>query len=591
MKFFIKIFFSASLIISCNQVSSKYVDQINNPEILLNEISEHIKYLSADEREGRFPGTKGSQEAINYIVDELKGSGVSPAVDDEYLQYFNFTKDIKPSGLNEIRFNNKKYDINTDFMPLEFSSNASFTADVAFIGYGFSIKDSVEWDDYKYIDVKDRWVAILMGSPDGDHPHSKYADHIPIRKKAILAKDNDAKGVLFINQSDSDEFIPLRYDPNSNNMDIPVVQISRKFANDLLNDSLQFFQDEINSDLLSRSFLLNKSIDSKISLKKETIQIPNIIGMIHGNHDNHKNEYIVIGAHFDHLGYGGQSSGSLAPDERSIHNGADDNASGIAGVLEIAEKLKANQFELNRSILFMGYNAEEQGLLGSKHYVNNPTVPLKNIITMINMDMIGRMSNNKITVGGTGTSSAFDSILNSVEKNHDLLTTKSPEGFGPSDHSSFYINDIPVLFFFTGAHNDYHKPSDDWAQINVEGEKKILDMIYDIVIQIDQLETRPVFTEAGPKGPSQSRTSFKVTFGIIPSYSSNAIGLEIDGARKGGPAEQAGMKKGDIIIEIEGKSISNIYDYMYRLAELKTGQSVEVTIQRGDKELKLILNL
>jgi len=591
MKFFIKIFFSASFIISCNQVSSKYVDQLNNPEILSKEISEHIKYLSADEREGRFPGTKGSQEAINYIVDELKGLGVLPAVDDEYLQFFNFTKDIKPDGLNEIRFNNKKYDINTDFMPLEFSSNASFTADVAFIGYGFSIKDSVEWDDYKYIDVKDRWVAILIGSPDGDHPHSKYADHIPIRKKAMLAKDNNARGVLFINQSDSDEFIPLRYDPNSNNMDIPVVQISRKFANDLLSDSLQFFQDEINSDLSSRSFLLNKSIDSKISLKKETIQIPNIIGMIPGNHDNHKNEYIVIGAHFDHLGFGGQSSGSLAPDERSIHNGADDNASGIAGVLEIAEKLKANQFELNRSILFMGYNAEEQGLLGSKYYVNNPTVPLKNIITMINMDMIGRMSNNKITVGGTGTSSAFDLILNNIEKNHDLLITKSPEGFGPSDHSSFYINDIPVLFFFTGAHNDYHKPSDDWAQINVESEKKILDMIYDIVIQIDQLEIKPVFTEAGPKGPSQSRTSFKVTFGIIPSYSSNAIGLEIDGARQGGPAQQAGIKKGDIIIEIEGKSISNIYDYMYRLAELKTGQSVEVIVQRGDKELKLILNL
>ena len=591
MKFFIKIFFSASFIISCNQVSSKYVDQLNNPEILSKEISEHIKYLSADEREGRFPGTKGSQEAINYIVDELKGLGVLPAVDDEYLQFFNFTKDIKPDGLNEIRFNNKKYDINTDFMPLEFSSNASFTADVAFIGYGFSIKDSVEWDDYKYIDVKDRWVAILIGSPDGDHPHSKYADHIPIRKKAMLAKDNNARGVLFINQSDSDEFIPLRYDPNSNNMDIPVVQISRKFANDLLSDSLQFFQDEINSDLSSRSFLLNKSIDSKISLKKETIQIPNIIGMIPGNHDNHKNEYIVIGAHFDHLGFGGQSSGSLAPDERSIHNGADDNASGIAGVLEIAEKLKANQFELNRSILFMGYNAEEQGLLGSKYYVNNPTVPLKNIITMINMDMIGRMSNNKITVGGTGTSSAFDLILNNIEKNHDLFFTKSPEGFGPSDHSSFYINDIPVLFFFTGAHNDYHKPSDDWAQINVESEKKILDMIYDIVIQIDQLEIKPVFTEAGPKGPSQSRTSFKVTFGIIPSYSSNAIGLEIDGARQGGPAQQAGIKKGDIIIEIEGKSISNIYDYMYRLAELKTGQSVEVIVQRGDKELKLILNL
>tara|TARA_Y100001968_G_scaffold282942_1_gene281174 strand:- start:17 stop:1792 length:1776 start_codon:yes stop_codon:yes gene_type:complete len=591
MKFFIKIFICYLFVLSCNQVSSKYTDQINNPEILSTEISGHIKFLSADDREGRYPGTKGSQEAIDYIVDELNDSGVLPAGTDKYLQYFSFVKDIKPDGLNEIRFNNKTYNINTDFMPLEFSSNASFSADVAFTGYGFSIKDSVEWDDYKSIDVKDRWVAILMGSPDGDHPHSKYADHLPIRKKAMLAKDNDAKGVLFISKSDSDEFIPLRYDSNSKNMDIPIVQISRKFANDLLNDSLEFFQDEINSDLFPKSFLLNKNIDSKISLKKETIQIPNIIGMIPGNHESHKNEYIVIGAHFDHLGYGGQNSGSLAPDEQSIHNGADDNASGIAGVLEIAEKLKANQFALNRSILFMGYNAEEQGLLGSKYYVNNPTVPLNNIVTMINMDMIGRMSNNKITVGGTGTSSAFDSILNNVEKNHDLLITKSPEGFGPSDHSSFYINDIPVLFFFTGAHNDYHKPSDDWTQINVESEKKILDMIYDIIIEIDQLEIKPPFTEAGPKGPSQSRTSFKVTFGIIPSYSSDAIGLEIDGARQGGPAQQAGMKKGDIIIKIGGKNISNIYDYMYRLSELKSGESVEVTVQRGNKELKLILNL
>ena len=239
----------------------------------------------------------------------------------------------------------------------------------------------------------------------------------------------------------------------------------------------------------------------------------------------------------------------------------------------------------------MGYNAEEEGLLGSKYFVNNPTVDLSMIVSMINMDMIGRMSDKKITVGGTGTTSEFEMILKEVNQNHGLQLKMSPEGYGPSDHASFYVNDIPVLFFFTGTHTDYHKPSDDWQHINVQGEKKIVDLIYDLTLKLNNLDEKLAFTEAGPKEPTQSRRSFNVTFGVIPSYGSQAEGLEIDGARKDGPAANAGMLKGDVIIEIGGKEIKNIYDYMYRLGELKSGQTVEVKVLRNNKELLLSINL
>ena len=291
------------------------------------------------------------------------------------------------------------------------------------------------------------------------------------------------------------------------------------------------------------------------------------------------------------MGFGGNESGSLSPDTLAIHNGADDNASGTAGVLELAGKLSANRNLLKRSILLMGYNAEEEGLLGSKYFVNNPTVDLSMIVSMINMDMIGRMSDKKITVGGTGTTSEFEMILKEVNKNHGLQLKMSPEGYGPSDHASFYVNDIPVLFFFTGTHTDYHKPSDDWQHINVQGEKQVVDLIYDLTLKLSNLDEKLAFTEAGPKEPNQSRRSFNVTFGVIPSYGSQAEGLEIDGARKDGPAANAGMQKGDVIIEISGKEIKNIYDYMYRLAELKAGQTVEVKVLRNNKELLLSVNL
>jgi hypothetical protein len=577
-----------AILTGCSQLPKSISPLQTSSEVSATDLLNHIKYLSDDERAGRYPGSKGSQEAVNYIVDNFKAKDVLPAGTNGFLQPFEFIIGINFGGQNYLSNQDENYVINKDFIPLEFSSNGKVESTIVFAGYGFSINDSIQWNDYDGIDADGKWVLILRGGPGGRHPHSDFAKNTPIRKKAMLARDQNAAGILFVNQDgDEDQLIPLKHSPNSTAIGIPVLQVSRNIANQLLDQKLIELQNQLDEKHSSQSFLLDKEISAEVTLKKEIINVPNVIGLIPGNDSELKNEYIVIGAHFDHLGFGGKGSGSLTPDSNAIHNGADDNASGTAGILELAEKLSANRKMLKRSILLMAYNAEEEGLLGSKYFVNNPTVDFSKITAMINMDMIGRMSEDKITIGGTGTSPQFESILNETNQKYNLNLKMSKEGYGPSDHASFYVNDVPVLFFFTGNHTDYHKPSDDWQQINAEGEKKIVDLIYDLILRFSRLEEKLIFTEAGPKESNQTRRSFNVTFGLIPSYGSDAVGLEIDGAKKDGPAGIAGLKKGDIITSIGGKDIKNIYDYMYRLAELKPGETVEVKVMRGDDELTL----
>ena len=591
MKYKIKILCCLFWAISCSQSPANLRIKNKDPEISANDILDHIKYLSGDEREGRFPGSRGSKEAIDYIVNELKSSGVGPAGTDGYTQFFDFTIGIKMNGENTLSVNGKPYDVNEDFIPVEFSSNGMASSGLTFVGYGYSIDDSMDWNDYKNINVENRWAMIIRGGPDGDHPHSKFVNHNPLRKKAMLARDNKAAGVLFVDFDEGGELMSLKHTPNSTAIGIPVIHISRTLADKLLAGRLGSFQTKINESKSPYSIEIDTKLKAHISLEKEKVSVPNILGILEGSDEKLKNEYIILGAHFDHLGFGGNGSGSLSMNSREVHNGADDNASGTAGVLEIAAKLSSQSEKLKRSVIFMAYNAEEEGLLGSKYFVDNPTIDLTKITAMINMDMIGRMSDKKVTIGGTGTSPSFKSILDELEPYYDINIRRSSEGYGPSDHASFYVNDIPVLFFFTGTHTDYHKPSDDWEQINAEGEKQILEMVHDIIYKIDSIDAQLVFTESGPKEGAQTRRSFKVTLGVIPSYGSEAEGLEIDGARPDGPAGKAGLKKGDIIIEIDGKDIKNIYDYMYRLGELKPGENINVKVRRGENILNLTVNL
>ena len=456
---------------------------------------------------------------------------------------------------------------------------------------------SIKWNDYSQIDVEGKWAVILRAGPNDDTPHSIYNSHLPLRKKVLVAKDNKAAGVIFISQFDDKEdgLIKLRYDNSFSGAGIPVLHISHEVAEELFkytSKDLKSIQEEINSALQSKSFEIpNVEISATIELEKTKSRAANILSIIEGIDPVLKNEYIVISGHYDHLGMGGPGSGSRVPDTLAIHNGADDNASGTSAVIEIGEKLAANTNALKRSIVLMHFDAEEHGLLGSKYFVENPLIDVNNIVAVINMDMVGHLTENRLTIGGTGTSPSFDDLLNSINAKYNFDLKFSPEGFGPSDHATFYAKDIPILFFFTGTHDDYHKPTDDFDIINVEGSTAIGKFVYDLASQLSQETETLLFTEAGPRESSTPSRSFKVTFGIVPAYGSKAEGLEVDGVRKGGPAEKGGMKKGDIITSLNNKEVKSIYDYMYRLEELKKGQSVIVNVLRDGEIIELNIQL
>jgi len=306
--------------------------------------------------------------------------------------------------------------------------------------------------------------------------------------------------------------------------------------------------------------------------------------MLEGSDPLLKNEVIVIGAHYDHLGRGGEGSGSLAPRSGDIHYGADDNASGTAGVLELARLFTAQKPRPKRTIVFMAFSGEEEGLLGSNYYVNHPLFPLANTVAMINMDMIGRMKDHRLSVGGVGTAKEWrDMISTDTDKSFQLTLTE--DGFGPSDHSSFYAKQIPVLFFWTGTHNDYHKPSDTFDKINYDDEARILEMVARVVNQLDTADKRVTYTTA--KSDATPRTGFRVYLGTIPNYADSTDGLLLDGVRDDSPASKAGLKAGDKIVKIGDHQIRNVYDYTAALGEMNAGEEYVFEVKRGEQKLSV----
>ena len=498
-----------------------------------------------------------------------------------------------------VRNSKSRYKIKKDFIPIGWSGNGNIDDKVVFVGYGFDIDDSLSWNDYINVNVKNKWVLMFLNGPDGNSPHSPYGYHKKLYNKVIAARDRGVGGILFMEreEKENNKLKPLVYRQSASSAGLPIIQITHAVANNIINDKDKTVTDlrsKIDQELASFSFELDRKVSARVNLKFEKETATNVIGFIEGSDPILNKEYIIVGAHYDHLGYGGHMSGSLNPDSMQIHNGADDNASGIAGILELSHKLMTNKKLLGRSIIAICFDAEEKGLLGSKFYTQTPTKDLEQTAIMINMDMIGRLNEKPITVGGVGSAKTLSETIEVVQKNHTLKIDKNISGmdFGRSDHASFYREDIPVLFFFTGAHQDYHKPSDDWDKIDYQGEKEVLNFVYDLIVQLSTNKEKPIFTEITNDNSDNQSPSFNVTLGVIPSYGSQKIGMEIDGiSRKNGPADKAGMKKGDIIIEINNKKIRNIYDYMARLAELNSGDKIIVKIIRNKIEMELILDL
>jgi aminopeptidase YwaD len=569
--------------------SLAFAQNHHNPEITADEILHHIAYLASDSLEGRMTGTPFLYKAAEYLKIEFQSYGLKPLYNGSYFQEYPFIKKIELGQNNSLSIGTKNEVLSTDFTPLSFSDNQSIKGDLVFAGYGISAKD-LNYDDYENIDVKDKIVLVFRNHPDMKTPHSKFEQYSSLRYKTTNARDKGAKGIIFINtndKADDDQLMELKYDNAAKISEISALQVKRNILSFIpLND----LQNKIDTTLTPQSKLIAPEMIVSAATEVNDVKgkSVNVGAFVEPTNDKYPNEYLVIGAHFDHLGWGEQNS--LYVGKPMIHNGADDNASGTAGLLELAEKFATVRDKIDRKIIFIGFSGEELGLLGSAYTVNNFPLPIDSDIAMINMDMIGRLNDkNDLIVGGTGTSSNWKSLLD--EKNdYDLNLTFNDEGFGPSDHSSFYGKKIPVLFFFTGTHSDYHKPTDDTEKINSKGEEKVVDYVYDVATAIVDSDTRPDYISVERKDKGQM-TGTKVYVGTVPDFAGDVDGYKLSGVTDGSPAAKAGLKGGDIIIQFGDKKISNIYDFTYALGDYVPGDKVNVIVKRGDENLTFEVEL
>lgn len=578
---------------------SLFGQNISNPDITDEEIKLHINYLASDELKGRDTGSKEILEAAEYIADEFAEYGLKPAFGGDYFQEFPFIKTIELTNNNSLTFTENGNEINPklweDYITVSFSGNAKVNAELVFVGFGISASD-LNYDDYNGVDVKDKIVIVFRNTPEPNVPHSEFDKYSPLRKKASVARDKGASAIILINPYDenktSDDLIEFNFDRGGSITGFSVLSIKRNFIENILKDegiNLKEVYDNILESKSPSSFEI-KNTSAKISTEVKEVEATswNVGGVLEGNDPNLKNEWLIIGAHFDHLGMGGEGS-LYRGHEPQIHNGADDNASGTTGVLELAEKFASVKDQLKRNIVFFTFSGEELGLLGSDYLVNHLPFPVQDAITMINMDMIGRLKDSSLIVYGTGTSSNWKDLL-SKENVYGFKLSFNDEGYGPSDHSSFYGKKIPVLFFFTGTHEDYHKPSDDADKINFDGEREVLEYVYNIALDIDENPDRPDYLLVEKKESGQMFTR-KVYVGTIPDFASNVDGYKISGVSEGGPAQQAGLQGGDIIISFGDKKISNIYDFTYALGDFVPGDVVDVIVKRGDEEITFKVKL
>lgn len=561
-----------------------------------DRLQAHVKFLASETLEGRAPGTKGNVLAAEYIRDQFKKIGLKPYGKQEYFQKFSIVTDIqlntKGNALSVISERKEhRLSLNTDFTPLGISDNGTVESPIVFAGYGIS-SPADKYDDYAGIDVKNAIVIVMRGAPEQDNPHGNLSQFASLRSKAMTAKEKGAKALICVSGSQfPDSLLALRYEQGGKVDGMLVLNALTSEMKKLI-PSLNIVQlDSVIKTTKSpaSAAISNMRMRIAVSLKEKTVNTSNVIAYLPGTDPHAQNEIIVIGAHFDHLGWGGEGSGTLASiKERAIHHGADDNASGTAGLIETAFALSKKP--LKRPVMFIGFTAEERGLLGSAHFVKSPTIGLDSICMMINMDMIGRLKDGKLNVGGIGTSSRFKPLLDSIGSLYPVKLSYTEDGFGPSDHASFYGKEKPVLFFFTGLHGDYHRPTDTWEKIQYEGQAMIVNMVLQTLDVVGNAPNKPDYIKVKSSAQPGQAMSFKVSLGITPDYSDHPKGMRITGVREGGAGEKAGLVADDIIIKLGSTVIKNVYDYTFALGKFKAGDATSITVLRGpreDKEVEL----
>lgn len=519
-------------------------------ESLLSNLKSHVQYLADDKLEGRRTGTAGEKLAADYIAEEFKKIGLQPKGSAGFSQAFDVAEGKEFTAATSLSINGNALTPGKDFFPLVYSSNGTIDATPS-----ISLMERGEpW----FLNVGD----VLN---DNKNPH--FDVNTALVNKAKDAAKKGAAALFVYNSSVNEDGLKFESKDKTETLSIPIVYITKDATKKYFSDASASLR-----------------VQGKIEVKEKKRTGTNVVGYI----DNGAPNTVILGAHFDHLGYGEDHNSRHTGMDKQIHNGADDNASGTAALIELARMLKASSLK-NNNYLFIAFSGEELGLYGSKYFTQNPTVDLTAVNFMINMDMVGRLndSSKTLTVGGYGTSPLWGELYNRTGTDRLFEAAQyrfDSSGTGPSDHTSFYVKNIPVLFYFTGLHTDYHKPDDDFNKINYSGQAAIVKHIYSLLRASDKMNAKFTFTKTR-EAQTTTTARFSVTLGIMPDYTFNGAGVRADGVTDGRPAQRAGIKAGDVITAIGEYKVSSMESYMQTLGKFKKGDKTTVSYTRNGQAL------
>ena len=565
----------AAVVLSAQQaIDCPNVDQLTAG---MDPALAHVRYLADDALEGRGAGTSGARCAAQYIADQFEAIGLEGAgPNGSYFQGFPIRAGTVLGAGSTLRTPQSTYTLTEDWIPFGYSASGAVTGTLLYGGDGINRPGDPN-NEYPTLDLTGRIVVV----EDGDlRSPSSRALQTGAHFKASVAAGRNAGGMLIL--LGEGRGLPDLSGETRAALGIPVAAVRGEAA------------DRIRQAARSgdRAFLA-------ASVQPRTVEARNVAALLPGSDPNLADEVLIIGAHYDHLGLGGE--GSLDPDAFGVvHNGADDNASGTAGLIEIARRLAESDRRPARSVLFLAFTAEEKGLWGSSHYVRNPLLPIAQTVAMLNLDMIGRLEGRTLVVEGVGTAEEWTDVLRAANQamTRPLSIATSPDGFGPSDHSSFYGEGLPVLHFFSNTHVDYHRPSDDWEKVDIEGLGQIVDLVSEVALDLagvsgsdERVALTPVEPDAalahGQASSSTTGGGYGPYLGTIPDMVPVDSGLRLTGVREGSPAAAAGIRGGDIVVEFGGRDVGDIYAYTYALQAHEPGDAVEIVVLRDGERLTL----
>jgi hypothetical protein len=595
------------------QATSESRIQHFNSGMMKKKLQLHVQFLSSESLEGRLTGSKGEQRATQYVADFFHHLGLKPAGDEgSFFQEFSFTSGVSldKNNLLSITDNDglsQRFTVGQDWFPLACSDNASFNeeTELVFVGYGISAPSYhilPAYDSYHHLNVKNKWVVVFRDIPEHISKEQKeqMSQLASPRHKVFIAKEHGAKGIIFISGPRAkvkNELTPLSFDSSLSGSGIIALAVKDELLEALLNksprslNSLKKIQDSLDKGQLgSLPVLRGIKLSGQINIKKIIQHGRNVLAKLEVSPEG--KGLIVVGAHVDHLGHGSPSNSRANSDQTGmIHPGADDNASGVASVLEVAAALSAmkSQGKLTgtKDILFAAWSGEELGLLGSSHFIASYKNTRKNRIdAAINLDMVGHLR-KYLVIQGLGSSTQWHGLIEPLAKNHPFSIISQKDPYLPTDSTSFYVQGIPGLNLFTGAHDNYHTPRDTPETLNYQGIKDVSEFVTDLVLALEKKPDLMSFHQV-PKSKLISENDLKIYLGTIPNYASAEVsGVALSGVTKNSPAEQAGLKQNDVIISLAGITIHDIYDYTFIIDSLHVGEPVPLLVLRGGKTIEL----